>query len=62
EIFRNIFKVIITKPKNSVSLSELAGIMRIWRGDLKERIENLAKQIECINISKDRSGEIWYSI
>ena len=62
EIFRNIFKAIIAKPKNRVSLSELAGIMRIWRGDLKDRIENLAKQIECINISKDRSGEIWYSI
>jgi predicted transcriptional regulator len=62
EIFRNIFKVIINKPKNRVSLSELAGIMRIWRGDLRERIENLASQIECINISVDRSGEIWYSI
>jgi predicted transcriptional regulator len=62
EIFRNIFKVIITKPKNRVSLSELASIMRIWRGDLKVRIENLVEQIECINISTDRSGEIWYSI
>ena len=61
-IFRNIFKVIITKPKNRVSLSELAEIMRIWRGDLKDRIENLVKQIGWINISKDRSGEIWYTI
>lgn len=62
EIFRNIFKVILNKPKNRVSLSELASRMRIWRGDLKVRIENLAKQIECINISQDRAGEIWYSI
>jgi len=62
EIFRNIFKVILNRPENRVSLSELAKIMRIFSGDLKERIENLAEQIECIKITQDRTGEIWYSI
>ena len=62
EIFRNIFKVILNKPKNQVSLSELASRMRVFRGDLKDRIDKLTEQIECISISKDRTGEIWYSI
>ncbi len=62
EIFRNIFKVILNKPRNRVSLSELASIMRVFRGDLKARIDNLAEHVESINISKDRTGEIWYSI
>ena len=62
EIYRRIFKRIINKPDNRVSLSELASWMRMWRGELHARIEILANQIECIIIQKDRQGEIWYSI
>jgi predicted transcriptional regulator len=62
EIYRRIFKKIINKPDNRVSLSELASWMRMWRGELHERIEILAHQTECIIIQKDRQGEIWYSI
>ena len=62
EIYRRIFKIIISKPDNRVSLSELARWSKIWRGDLHERIENLANQTDCISIKKDRHGEIWYSI
>ncbi len=62
EIYRRIFKIIINRPDNKVSLSELASWMRIWRGELHDRIEILASQTECIIIKKDRQGEIWYSI
>ena len=62
EIFRRIFKIIINKPESRVSLSELASLARVWRGDLHNRIERLAEQTECITIEKDRRGEIWYSI
>ncbi|MBY9001199.1 MAG: ArsR family transcriptional regulator [Candidatus Heimdallarchaeota archaeon] len=62
EIYRRIFKIIITKPDNKVSLSELASWARMWRGDLHGRIEVLADQTGCITIQKDRRGEIWYSI
>lgn len=62
EIYRRIFKIIINKPDNKVSLSELASWMRIWRGELHDRIEILAGQTECIIIKKDRQGEIWYTI
>lgn len=62
EVYRRIFKIIINRPDNKVSLSELASWMRIWRGELHDRIEILADQTECIIIKKDRQGEIWYSI
>ncbi|MCK5408871.1 MAG: ArsR family transcriptional regulator [Candidatus Heimdallarchaeota archaeon] len=62
EIYRRIFKIIINRPDNRVSLSELAGWMRMWRGELHDRIEILANQTECIIIKEDRQGEIWYSI
>ena len=62
EIYRRIFKKIINKTDNRVSLSELSSWMRMWRGELHERIEILANQTECIIIQKDRQGEIWYSI
>ncbi len=62
EIYRRIFKIIINRPDNKVSLSELASWMRIWRGELHDRIKILSSQTECIIIKKDRQGEIWYSI
>ncbi len=62
EIYRRIFKIIINRPDNKVSLSELASWMRMWRGELHDRIEILANQTECIIIKEDRHGEIWYSI
>lgn len=62
EVYRRIFKIIINKPDNKVSLSELARWMRIWRGELHDRIKALADQTECIIIQEDREGEIWYSI
>lgn len=62
EIYRKIFKIIINRPDNKVSLSELASWMRMWRGDLQDRIEILANQTESIIIKEDRQGEIWYSI
>lgn len=62
EIIQNIFKLVITKPNNLVSLTELAGIMRIWRGQLKERIDALTNIVGCIKVEEDRNGEIWYSI
>lgn len=62
EIYRRIFKIIINRPDNKVSLSELASWMRIWRGELQDRIKILSSQTECIIIKKDRQGEIWYSI
>jgi len=62
QIIRNIFKILINKTENRVSLTELASIMRVWRGELGERIEYLAKETDFINIDVDRSGEVWYSI
>ncbi|MHA1551086.1 MAG: ArsR/SmtB family transcription factor [Candidatus Heimdallarchaeaceae archaeon] len=62
EIYRRIFKIIINRPDNRVSLSELAGWMRMWRGELHDRIKILANQTECIIMKEDRQGEIWYSI
>jgi predicted transcriptional regulator len=62
EIYRRIFKIIINRSDNRVSLSELASWMRMWRGELHNRIEVLANQTECIIIKEDRQGEIWYSI
>jgi predicted transcriptional regulator len=62
QIIRSIFKILINKAENRVSLTELAGRMRVWRGELGERIEYLAEETDFINIEVDRRGEVWYSI
>ncbi|MHA1829132.1 MAG: ArsR family transcriptional regulator [Candidatus Heimdallarchaeaceae archaeon] len=62
DIIRSIFKLIINKKDNRVSLTELAENMRVWQGELKERIEELSQELGCIKIEKDRAGNIWYSI
>ena len=36
--------------------------MRLWRGDLGERIHDLAEQTKLIKIEIDTNGEVWYSI
>jgi predicted transcriptional regulator len=61
-IIRSVFKVLINKPENKVSLTELARRMRLWRGDLGERLQLIAEQTELIKVEIDRSGEVWYSI
>jgi len=61
-IIRSVFKILINKPENKVSLTELARRMRIWRGELGERLEFIAKQTELIKIEVDSGGEVWYSI
>jgi predicted transcriptional regulator len=61
-IIRSIFKVLISKPENKVSLTELARRMRLWRGDLGERLSIIAEQTELIRIETDKRGEVWYSI
>ncbi|MFW9852223.1 MAG: ArsR/SmtB family transcription factor [Candidatus Thorarchaeota archaeon] len=62
QIIRSIFKILINKAENKVSLTELASRMRVWRGELGERIEYLAEETDFINIEVDRRGEVWYSI
>ena len=62
QIIRSIFKILINKAENRVSLTELASRMRVWRGELGERIEYLAEETDFINIEVDRRGEVWYSI
>jgi len=61
-IIRSIFKFLINKPENKVSLTELARRMRLWRGDLGERLQYLAEQTELIKVETDKKGEVWYSI
>ena len=61
-IIRNIFKILIGKPDNRLSLTELASRIRIWRGDLGNRINLIAEDTDLIKIEEDRRGEIWYSI
>ncbi len=61
-IIRNIFKILIGKPDNRLSLTELAGRIRVWRGDLGARINLIAQDTDLIKIEEDRRGEIWYSI
>ena len=61
-IIRSVFKILINKPENKVSLTELARRMRIWRGELGERLEFIAKQTELIKIEADSGAEVWYSI
>ncbi len=62
DIIRSIFKILLNKPENKVSLTELASRMRIWRGDLSNRLDRLANETEFIKYEKDRRGEVWYSI
>ncbi len=62
DIIRSIFKVLLSKPENKVSLTELASQIRMWRGDLGSRLERLANETEFIKYEKDRRGEVWYSI
>ncbi len=62
EIIRSIFKFLINKPENKVSLTELATRMRVWRGELQKRLDFLVEQIEFIKSEKDNRGEVWYSI
>ncbi|MEE9409895.1 MAG: ArsR family transcriptional regulator [Candidatus Heimdallarchaeota archaeon] len=61
-IVRNMFKILITKPDNRVSLTELSGRLRMWRGDLSNRIDRLTEETNLIKSEEDRRGEIWYSI
>ena len=61
-IIRNMFKILIGKPDNKLSLTELAGRIRMWRGDLGNRINRIAQDTHLIKIEEDRRGEIWYSI
>jgi len=61
-IVRNMFKVLIGKTDNRLSLTELASRIRIWRGDLGNRINHIAEDTNLIKIEEDRRGEIWYSI
>ena len=61
-IIRSIFKVLINQPENKVSLTEFARRMRLWRGDLGDRLEYLAEQTELIKAEVDNRGEVWYSI
>lgn len=62
DIIRSIFKILLNKPENKVSLTELASRMRLWRGDLDSRLDHLANETEFIKYEKDRRGEVWYSI
>jgi predicted transcriptional regulator len=62
DIVRSIFKVLINKPENKVSLTELASRMRMWRGDLGERLDQLASETNFIILERDKRGEVWYSI
>ena len=61
-IIRNMFKILIEKPDNRLSLTELASRIRMWRGDLGNRINRIAHETDLIKIEEDRRGEIWYSI
>lgn len=61
-IVRNVFKILIGKPDNRLTLTELASRIRIWRGDLGNRINLIAEDTDLIKIEEDRRGEIWYSI
>ncbi len=61
-IIRSIFKVMINTPENKVSLTEFARRMRLWRGDLGDRLEHLSEQTELIKAEIDSRGEVWYSI
>jgi len=62
DIIRSIFKILLNKPENKVSLTELASRMRTWRGDLGSRLDHLANETEFIKYEIDRRGEVWYSI
>jgi len=62
EIIRSIFKVLLNKPENKVSLTELASRMRMWRGDLQNRLNFLVEQIDFVKSERDNRGEVWYSI
>ncbi len=61
-IIRSVFKFLISKPENRVSLTELAQRMRVWRGDLGDRLQYISEQTELIKVETDRQGEVWYSI
>lgn len=61
-IVRNMFKILIGKTDNRLSLTDLASGIRIWRGDLGNRINLIAEDTDLIKIEEDRRGEIWYSI
>ena len=61
-IIRNMFTILVNKPDNRISLTELASRLRIWRGDLGNKINFLARETNLIEIEADRRGEIWYSI
>lgn len=62
DIIRSIFKILLNKPENKVSLTELSSRMRIWRGDLGDRLNQLASETSFIILEKDKRGEVWYSI
>ena len=61
-IIRSVFKILINKLENKVSLTELAMRMRLWRGDLGEKLQVISEQTDLITIETDTKGEVWYSI
>ncbi|MHA1685324.1 MAG: ArsR/SmtB family transcription factor [Candidatus Heimdallarchaeaceae archaeon] len=60
-ILRELFKVITKRKEDWISLTEFAAIMRMWSGELFERLQNIAKKCSIIKI-KQKDGQIWFSI
>jgi predicted transcriptional regulator len=62
EIMRALFKVIVNKSSNEISLVELANETRMWQGTLVERLTILARETKLVKIVQDKKGMIWFSI
>ena len=62
EIMRALFKVIVNKSSNEISLVELANETRMWQGTLVERVTILARETKLVKIVQDKKGMIWFSI
>ncbi len=59
---RALFKVIVNKSRNEISLVELANETRMWQGTLVERVTILARETKLVKIVQDKKGMIWFSI
>ncbi len=58
---RTLFKEMINNKQNWISLSHLSNTLREWRGEVKERLFNIANETGLIKY-REENGEIWFSI
>lgn len=62
-IVRTLLKEIIRSEQQEwITLSQLAETLRMWRGDLKERLLAIAETTKFIKMKKHKSGELLFSI